>query len=580
MRRTKVVCTIGPASDGSEVLRQLLQNGMNVARLNFSHGTHEEHGRRIKLLHQLAEELNHSLAIILDTKGPEIRTGLLKDKKVELNKGQEIILTTEDILGDEKRISVTYEGLPNDVSPGDAILIDDGLLELKVEKTTEKEIFCKVINGGILLEQKGVNVPGVETSLPSLTDKDRQDILFGLEEGVDYIAASFVRTPQDIHDVRRVMEEKGVSLPIIAKIESRAGVHNFDDILEASDAIMVARGDLGVEIPVEEVPLIQKRIIRACNKAGKPVITATQMLDSMIRNPRPTRAEATDIANAIFDGTDAIMLSGETANGKYPVEALKTMVRIAEKADEARPQVISNFVVKPQPNITDSISHASYVIASELKAAAIITPTTSGSTARQVAKYRPSMPVIAATPEPGVARLLCLVWGVEPIVVEKHTDTDQVISQAVEAALIKRFVSSGEMVVITAGVPVGVPGTTNLLKVHIIGEVIAQGVGIGKGTATGRVRIIKDESDLLKVTGDDILVAENTGPEMVEAMMRARGVITEEGGLSSHAAIVGLNLNLPVIVGVREATSLLEEGTLITMDTARGVIYKGLTRVL
>lgn len=580
MRRTKVICTIGPASDEPDIMRQLLQNGMNLARLNFSHGTHQEHGRRMELLHQLARESEYPLALILDTKGPEIRTGLLKNKELKLKEGQKIILTTENILGDENRIPITYEGLPRDVSEGDTILIDDGLLELRVEKTTEREIFCEVVTGGILLEQKGVNVPGIETSLPSLTDKDRADILFGLENGIDYIAASFVRTAQDIHEVRRVMEEKGACIPIIAKIESRAGVQNFDDILQAADAIMVARGDLGVEIPAEEVPLIQKKIIRACNQAGKPVITATQMLDSMIRNPRPTRAEATDIANAIFDGTDAIMLSGETANGKYPVEALKTMVRIAQKADEARPKIVSNVVEKPQLGIADSISHAGYVIASELKAAAIITPTTSGSTARQVSKYRPAMPIIAATPNPAVARFLCLVWGVEPVVVEEYLDTDKVISQAVEAALGEGFVSSGDMVVITAGVPVGVPGTTNLLKVHIIGEVIAQGVGIGKGTATGKVKIIRDENDLLKITGNDILVAENTGPEMVEAMMRASGVITEEGGLSSHAAIVGLNLNLPVIVGVKGATAVLEEGALVTMDATRGVIYKGLTRVL
>jgi len=580
MRNTKIVCTIGPASDNIEVMKKLLEAGMNVARLNFSHGTHEEHAVRIEKLRRAAGEAGRPLAIILDTKGPEVRTGGLKDQTVELKAGQNLLLVTRDQPGDASQVSVSYPGLPGDVKPGDTILLDDGLIALEVLSTGENEINCRVMNGGILGEHKGVNVPGVEINLPAVTDKDRADLLFAVEHDLDYIAASFMRTPADVHDVRRVLEEQGSNIPIIAKIESRAGVSNLEEILQVADGIMVARGDLGVEIPPEEVPLVQKRIIRACNLAGKPVITATQMLDSMIRNPRPTRAEASDVANAIFDGTDAVMLSGETASGKYPLEAAQTMSRIALAAEND-----FNFTGRtgtygelPQ-TVTDSISQASCAIALELQAAAIITPTSSGSTARMVSKYRPKAPIIAVTPYPKVQRSLCLVWGVEPILVEEKQGTDEILNAAVAAALTQGLIKSGEMVILTAGLP-GVPGTTNLLKVHTVSKVLARGTGTGTSTATGRVKVVKNMEDLEGVLPGEVLVVQSTGRESVPAMQRAAAVITVEGGLTSHAAVVGLSLGLPVVVGVEEAFERLPEGTMVTVDGKLGLIYLGEARIL
>lgn len=469
--RTKIVCTLGPASERMEVLKQMIRAGMNVARFNFSHGSRAEHGARMTAVKQAAAELGTRVAMLLDTKGPEIRLGEMEEGVV-LKDGEEVILTTAPIVGNEKRLPVNLPTLPLDVRPGQIILLDDGLIELEALSTTEEEIRCRIRHGDKISSHKGVNIPGAVISLPALTKQDIEDIEFGLSQGIDFIAASFVRTAKDILEIRRLLEKHNARVGIIAKIENRTGIENLDEILEAADGIMVARGDLGVEIPVEEIPLVQKMIIHKCNQAGKPVITATQMLESMIRNPRPTRAEATDVANAIFDGTDAIMLSGETAVGRYPVEAVATMARIARRAERSLPylEILQRKGLADERTATDAISHASCTIALELGAKAIITPTASGATARRVAKYRPPAPILATSPDERVLNQLCLVWGVEPLPVKRTEGTDEMVNEAVNAAIRFGRVREGDLVIITAGVPANVPGTTNLLKIHIVGE--------------------------------------------------------------------------------------------------------------
>lgn len=469
MRKTKIVCTIGPASENPSVLKQLILAGMNIARLNFSHGTHEEHKARIDTIRACAKEVGRHVAIMLDTKGPEIRTGLLKDPQIQLNKGDSFILTTEEIQGTEEKVSVTYSQLTQDVYPGAKVLLDDGLIELEVVEIRRKDIHCRVLNGGILKSRKGVNLPGIEVHLPSITDKDLSDIQFGIQQNVDFIAASFVRKASDVLQIRQILEENGSHISIISKIENQEGVNNAKEILEVSDGIMVARGDLGVEIPSEEVPLVQKRLIESCNAAGKPVITATQMLDSMQNNPRPTRAEASDVANAILDGTDAIMLSGETAAGKYPVESVETMDRIARKAES------SNVFLEQDPlafqqksTITDAMGQAVTATASSLGAVAILTPTESGYTANAVSKHKPKCPIIAVTPHEEVVHKLLLVRGVYPILSDSQDSTDEMMENAIQAALQEDIIHSGDLIVITAGVPVREPGTTNLMKVHVV----------------------------------------------------------------------------------------------------------------
>ncbi|MBZ4686754.1 MAG: pyruvate kinase [Clostridia bacterium] len=582
MRRTKIVCTIGPASEQVETLQEMINSGMNVARLNFSHGDHDEHLQRIKNIRTAMKNCGKKVALLLDTKGPEIRIGSVEPDTVVLEKGQKFVLTTEEITGGKEKVSVSYKGLPQDVKRGDKILIDDGLIELQVMETTSQEIICTVLNTGEISSRKGVNVPGVHVNLPAITEKDVKDIVFGIEQEVDFVAASFIRTASDVLEIRRLLEEHNSDIHIIAKIENRAGVDNIDDILQVADGIMVARGDLGVEIPSEEVPLVQKSIIQKCNKLGKPVITATQMLDSMIRNPRPTRAEASDVANAIFDGTDAIMLSGETAKGKYPLEAVKTMDRIAQKAEDAlNYEEILYSKPQKQKTITDSISRATCDAALDLDAEAIITPTASGSTARMVSKYRPKSIICAATPDERVANKLCLVWGVYPVVVNKTNGTDEMITEAVQKTLDANYIQLGALVVVTAGVPAGVPGTTNLMKVHVVGEVIVRGTGAGPGTVSGKVKIAKNAAEANeKMDKGDILVTLGTDRDYISAMEKAAAVITEEGGLTSHAAVVGLNLGIPVIVGAKDAMKLLEEGSTITVDGVRGLIYKGIAKAL
>ncbi|ANA78911.1 pyruvate kinase [Paenibacillus vortex V453] len=471
MRKTKIVCTIGPSSESLENTKKLIMAGMNVARLNFSHGDFEEHGNRIKNIRQACEELNKTVAILLDTKGPEIRTGKLEVEPIELVQDEYITLTTEEILGDKNRLSITYKELPQDVQVGSTILIDDGLIGLTVVEIEGTEIRCRIVNGGTIKSKKGVNVPGVAISLPGITEKDANDIIFGIEQGIDFIAASFVRKASDVLEIRELLKRhNGEHIQIISKIENQQGVDNLDEILEVSDGLMVARGDLGVEIPAEEVPLVQKRMIEKCNLAGKPVITATQMLDSMQRNPRPTRAEASDVANAIFDGTDAIMLSGETAAGKYPVESVLTMSRIAEKAESAlnyREMFLKQRIAQ-DTSVTEAISQSVAISALDLNAKAIISSTESGQTARMVSKYRPEAPIVAVTTQDRTMRRLALTWGVTPVKGEQASSTDEMFDYALQGGVKSGLVKEGDLVVITAGVPLGRSGSTNLLKVDQI----------------------------------------------------------------------------------------------------------------
>jgi pyruvate kinase len=583
LRKTKIICTIGPASEDVETLRKLIAHGMNVARLNFSHGSHAEHEVRIRNIREAAEAEGKTVAILLDTQGPEIRTGELAVPSVELVAGEKFILTTEQIPGDCNRVSVSYSGLPRDVKRGDTILIDDGLIGLRVERIEGTEIHCTILNGGILKSRKGVNIPGVKINLPGITEKDAEDILFGIKMGVDFIAASFVRKPQDVLDIRKILEEHGASIPIIAKIENREGIENLDAILEVSDGLMIARGDLGVEIPVEEVPLVQKEMIRKCNQLGKPVITATQMLDSMQRNPRPTRAEASDVANAILDGTDAIMLSGETAAGKYPVEAVETMARIAVTAEASLryQEIFRQKIRELESTITESISQAVVHTSHTLDCSAIITATETGYTARMVSKYRPRAPIIAVTPNHDVLRKLTLVWGVYPVKGKPAATTDEMFQTAISASLENHYVEQGDLVVITAGVPVGKSGTTNLMKVHVIGGAIARGQGIGKQVVTGPVVVgLTAEEIREKMVDGAILVTRATDKDMMDSFVRAAAVITEEGGLTSHAAVVGVSLGIPVVVGVQDATKLLAGESVVTVDSDRGQIYSGKANVL
>ncbi len=585
MRKTKIVCTLGPASEKREIFTELVKQGLNVARLNFSHGDHEEHGARMKTVKEVREELNIPVAILLDTKGPEIRTGKFKDPEVLLEDGQEFIITTRDVLGDATICSVSYEGMAKDLVVGDTILIDDGLIALEViEIKSDTDILCLVKNSGVVKNNKGVNVPGVKINLPAITEKDQKDIEFGIKMDIDFIAASFVRKAADVLAIRRILEENNAEhIQIISKIENQEGVDNINEILEVSDGIMVARGDLGVEIPTEEIPLAQKELIRLCNKAGKPVITATQMLDSMMRNPRPTRAEVTDVANAIFDGTDAIMLSGETAAGKYPVEAVKIMSDIAKRTESAinYKEILKNKNAVKEITVTDAISHATCTTAMDLDASAIVTATSSGYTARMVSKFRPKTPIIATTISERVRRRMSLIWGVYSVLTEQLQSTDDVLETSVSKALENDLIKRGDLVVITAGVPVGVVGTTNLIKVHIVGDVLVSGTGVGKKSATGRVVVLDEKMDNKdEFKEGDIMVVHSTDKEMVPLMEIAGGVITEDGGLTSHGAIVGLNLSKPTIVGVANATTKLKTGDVVTVDAATGLVYSGKTRVM
>lgn len=586
MRKTKIVCTIGPASESEEMLEKLILAGMNVARLNFSHGSHEEHGARIQRIREVSKRLNKIVGILLDTKGPEIRTHKMENDAIELATGQKIAISTTEVLGNNEVFSITYDKLIEDVTPGSIILLDDGLIELRVESIDMEagKIHTTIINAGTLKNNKGVNVPGVSVQLPGITEKDAQDILFGVEQDVDFIAASFVRRDSDVLEIRELLEKNGGShIQIVPKIENQEGVDNIDKILEVSDGLMVARGDLGVEIPAEEVPLVQKKLISKCNQLGKAVITATQMLDSMQRNPRPTRAEASDVANAILDGTDAIMLSGETAAGMYPVESVETMHKIAvrtEKAVDYR-SVVGKLSKKRDVNMTDAIGQAVAHTSLNLNVKAVLAPTESGHTAKMISKFRPGVPIIGVTSSPRPARQLTLVWGVYPIIGAKAHTTDEILETSIDESLEHGYVSHGDLVIITAGVPVGKAGTTNLMKVHVIGDMVAKGQGIGKTTAIGNAYVVKpgEIADPERAQGK-ILVTVGTDKEMVPAIENCAGLVAEEGGLTSHAAVVGLTLGKPVIVGVENATSLIEDEQEITIDAESGAIYHGQAHII
>lgn len=585
LKKTKIVCTIGPASQSPEVLEQLIKNGMNVARLNFSHGSHEEHLEKIKTIKRIRRKLNVPLGLMLDTKGPEIRIGKFEEKEYFLKPDDIFTLTTRNIVGNKDIVSVSYEGLPQDVEKGSIISVDDGLIQLEVIEIKDgTEIVCRVQNNGVISNNKGVNLPGRVTNLPSITPKDVDDIKFGIENGIDMIAASFVRKKEDIYDIRKVLEDHGgEDILIISKIESQEGVDNADEIIEASDGIMVARGDLGVEIRTELIPLVQKEIIRKCNKAAKPVITATQMLDSMQRNPRPTRAETTDVANAIIDGTDCVMLSGETAAGKYPVEAVKTMRDICittELSDDFEENIYQTEIDR-KITTTNAISKSTCTIASQLRAKAIITCTASGNTAKAVSKFRPRTNIIACTIDEKVARRLSVSWGVYPIIVDTAYETDELIERAIVGALKENYVQEGDLTVLTAGIPLGVSGTSNLIKVHVIGDIIANGTGVGNKSVSAKVVVGSTKEELEgKFEDGDIIVAKYTDKDINEFMERSSGVIAENGGLTSHTAVVAIHFGIPAILGVKNITNLLEDGDIITIDPLGGIIYKGEAKVL
>ena len=586
MRKTKIVCTIGPASESEEMLEKLMNAGMNVARLNFSHGSHEEHKARIDSIRKVSKKLGKTIGILLDTKGPEIRTHDMKDGLIVLEKGKEVIVSMSQVEGTPEKFSVTYEDLINDVQIGSYILLDDGLVELQVKDIDKDkgEVKCDILNTGELKNKKGVNLPGVKVNLPGITDKDAADIKFGIKEDIDYIAASFVRRPSDVLDIREILEqENNDNITIFPKIENQEGIDNIEEILEVSDGLMVARGDMGVEIPPESVPIVQKDLIRKCNKLGKPVITATQMLDSMQRNPRATRAEASDVANAIYDGTDAVMLSGETAAGQYPEEAVKTMRNIAISAEAAQDykKLLSDRTKLVETSLVNAIGVSVAHTALNLNVKAIVAATESGSTAITISKYRPHSDIIAVTPSEHTARQLALVWGAYPVVKKGRKTTDDLLNNAVATAVATEKVGNGDLIIITAGVPTGEKGTTNMMKLHLVGDEIAKGQGVGRGSTTGKTMISKTASDLEgKDLSQSIIVTNSIDESYVPYVEKAAGLITEENGITSPSAIVGLEQGIPTIIGVENATKELKNDLLVTVDANQGRIFEGYANVL
>ena len=584
MRKTKIVCTLGPATNDVEIMKQLIHNGMDAARINFSHGTYETHAETIAKLKQAREELNAPIPLILDTKGPEIRVKTFKEDKVRLEEDATFTLTTREVEGDVNIVSVTYADLPKDVHRGSRILIDDALIELKVEDITETDVVCKVVNGGVVKSRKGVNLPGVEVNLPSLMEKDIEDLKFGVENGFDIVAASFIRSAEDVLKIRRVLEENGGGqMHIISKIENQQGVENIDKILEASDGIMVARGDLGVEIPPEEVPLVQKILIAKANRIGKPVITATQMLESMVHSPRPTRAEANDVANAIFDGSDAIMLSGETAAGAYPLEAVATMARIALKAESAVDYAakLANTTEPARVNITNAISMAACATAAELKTAAITTVTKSGFTARMISRYRPACPLIASTSDETVWRQMNLIWGCKPMLYTGELPRGGVFDTALEIAVKSGLLKNGDTVVSALGMPLGFSGATNTLRVDIVGDVLCKGKGVGTKRATGTARVITARDGVERTFHQgDILVTTATDSSFMPYIRKAAAIVVGplDQNVNSHAEVAGMALDIPVIVCNAKVVDFIPAHSLITVDAEKGFVYKGIPK--
>jgi pyruvate kinase len=587
MRRTKIICTIGPASSSEAMIERLVQEGMNLCRLNFSHGDHGSHGAEIDTIKAVRTRLNVPLAIILDTKGPELRLGMFSKEPVTLAEGSKFTLTTVDADGTAERAHINFAGLPGDVHAGNTILLDDGLIILRVDDVPNPcEIVCTVLNTGEISSHKKLTVPGVAISLPSMTDADRADLLFGIEKGIDFVAASFTRKAQDILEVRQFLEEHGGRhIRIIAKIESREGLNNIDEIISVSDAVMVARGDMGVEIPAEDVPIEQSRIVKSCAAHNTPVIIATQMLDSMIRNPRPTRAEVGDVATAVIEGADCIMLSGETAAGKYPVEALSTMARIAERTERSinYTEQFSNRMhgEGPVTTVTGAISHAVCMSAMDLGASAIVTCTVTGSTAMAVANHRPGCPILATTMSEQTYRQLTLVWGVMPVMSASLNNTDEMIENSVHAAVDAGIARNGDIVVITAGVPVGQAGTTNLIKIHHVGDILIKGRGVGERPAYGMVCLAPCAADARqKFTDGNILVAATTDNSMVPFMKKASAIITRDANPNAHAAVVGLALDIPVIFNAGNLFEVLRDGMYVTVDPRTGYVYNGKAKLL
>ena len=576
LKKTKIVCTLGPSSNTPEIIEKMIKAGMNVARFNFSHGSHEEHKQRIDMVRAASQKLGIPVALLLDTKGPEIRLGKFKNGSIMMEAGKDFTLTARDIEGDETIASMNYKELPQDVKAGDHILLSDGLVNLEVVSVEGEDIHTKILNSGKMSDRKRVAVPGIAINLPAVSETDAADIEFGCRMNMDWIAASFIQRGKDVLTIRKILEKHDSHMKIISKIECQAAVNNIDDIIKMSDGIMVARGDLGVEVPAEEVPMLQKVLIHKCQAAGKPVITATQMLESMCNNPRPTRAETSDVANAILDGTDAIMLSGETAGGLYPVEAVETMARVATFTE-------SNFTPKSYEDVdaestttTESIGKAVVKIAKDLHAAAIIASTERGGTAQMISKFRPACPIVAVSPHEAIVRRLQLNCGVQAVTGKEANDTDAVVDNAIFAALDNDLIKAGDLVVLTAGVPVAKAGSTNMIRVQVVGDVLLRGTGIGRNSAIGKVCVAESKEDLEKNFSDGcILVLRSARADFVDYMKRASAIVSEEVGLTSESAIVAITLGIPTVVGAAHAVDTLENGEIVTVDASRGTIFRG-----
>ena len=588
MKKTKIVSTLGPASNTVDIIVKLIESGANVFRFNFSHGDHEEHLSRMNMVHEAEKITGKTVGILLDTKGAEIRTTVqdTPNGKIELHTGDVLRISMDASLdGHQDKIAVTYPGLYDDTHVGGHVLFDDGLIDVLITEKDDanRELVTKVQNDGILGGRKGVNAPGVSINLPGITEKDADDIRFGLDNGIQFIAASFVRKPQDVLDIRELLEEKHAEyVQIFPKIESQEGINNIDDILKVSDGLMVARGDMGVEIPFEHVPLVQKSLIKKCNALGKPVITATQMLDSMQENPRPTRAEVNDVANAVFDGTDATMLSGESANGEYPVESVAAMARINEYTEKAMTDQDA-YALKQFANqsVTESVGQAVADTARNLGVKTIVAATNSGYTARMISKYRPKADILAVTFDDITRRGLMINWGVYPVVAERPSSTDEMFELATKTATDLGFAEEGDLILITAGVPVGETGTTNVMKVQMIGSKLTAGSGVGDQTTVGKAVIAATAGEAVaKMQKGDILVVKTTDKDYLPAIEKAAAVVVEAGGLTSHAAVVGIAMGIPVVVGAENATTVIADGQVITVDSRRGIIYKGATNAL
>ncbi|MFN6518121.1 MAG: pyruvate kinase [Nostoc sp. CreGUA01] len=577
LRRTKIVATIGPATSSPEMLKAIIEAGATTLRLNFSHGTHADHQRNIRLIRQTAFELNQPVAILQDLQGPKIRLGKFDNGSIVVAKGDRFTLTNRPVIGTQEISCVTYDYLAQEVPVGAKILLDDGRVEMVVEEINRDkgDLHCRITVAGKLSNNKGVNFPGVYLSIKAMTDKDREDLMFGLDQGVDWVALSFVRNPQDLIEIKELISSTGKQVPVVAKIEKHEAIEQMEAVLALCDGVMVARGDLGVELPAEDVPVLQKRLIATANRLGIPIITATQMLDSMVSNPRPTRAEVSDVANAILDGTDAVMLSNETAVGNYPVEAVATMARIAERIEQEEAHSVVRQLRDTRRSIPNAISQAVSQIAEQLGAAAIMTLTQTGATARNVSKFRPHTPILAVTPHVNVARQLQMVWGVKPLLVLGLPSTGQTFQAAINVAQELKLLSEGDLVVMTAGTLQGVSGSTDLIKVEVVTAILGHGIGLGQGSVSGRARVANTSMDVSNFNPGDILVASRTNADFVDAIRKAGGIITEDESLTSHAAVIGLRLGVPVIVGVKQATQVIRDGAILTLDLQRGLIYSG-----